>query len=94
MEKTFILLSPITKEDGTKISEMVLKEPTAGQIEMAETQAAGKPAAGNLMNITLIGLCSGTHPQIIRNLVARDYRAITVWLEGFLEAAPTTGSSL
>lgn len=91
MDKSFTLLSPIKDATGNDITAVTLHEPTAGEIEMAESQS--KNGAGSTINIMLISLCSGLNPVTVRALKVRDYRAITSWIEGFLGDAPTTGAS-
>ena len=90
MGTKFTLKSPITLQDGTTvITEMELNEPTAGMMEMAEQQ--GKTSSG--MNIVLIGLCAGQHPQVIRQLTLKDYAPMVKWVESFLGGFLGTGEN-
>jgi hypothetical protein len=86
-QKTFQLTSPITVE-GNTVSELTIREPKLFELEFAE-KTAGK---GNYELMRhLISAVSSKDSSVIRNLGARDYRAIAAFLSSFLADDQTTG---
>lgn len=65
---TLVLKRPIEVE-GKLITELVIKEPTAGQMAMAEQTSKGDTDQG----IVMLGLSCGFHPNVIKNLAGSDY---------------------
>lgn len=87
-EKTFKLIKPLVLEDKT-ITELTLREPTAGEVEFAERKADSNNGA----SIQLIAAVSGLHPNVVKNLCARDYKAAAGYVTSFLDDSPRTGKN-
>jgi hypothetical protein len=87
MEKYTLTLKSPLKIEGGEITELELAEPTANQLDFAESN--GKTATSQ--TIHLIALVSGKNYNIIKELSARDFRAASNYLKIFLEGSPETG---
>ena len=86
---TLVLKRPLTI-DGRVISELVIKEPTAGQMAMAEQSAKN---GGTEQGIFLLGLSCGLHQSIIKQLAGSDYVKAQGVLGNFFEDTPETGGN-
>jgi hypothetical protein len=87
-EKTYRLIKPLEVE-GKTITELNLREPTAGELEFSEKKADSNNGA----SIQLIAAVSGLHPNVVKGLCARDYKAAAGYLTSFLEISPATGKN-
>lgn len=89
MSKDLLLITAITKEDGSTIEKLTLREPTAGDLDFAEATAKTR----NGQTIILISRASGVNEKYVRALCARDYTAAAKYISSFLDDAPETGES-
>lgn len=87
-EKTITLRKPIKLQDRT-VTEITLREPTAGEIEQVEKRAARDGAQAS--NILLIQVCADITDGEARRLGARDFHEALMFVQGFFPAAPETG---
>lgn len=83
--KTFTLLSPITTSAG-ELSEITLREPTAGDIEQLQRDEAKDGAATAL--VKLIAKQAKLPPVDVRNIGARDFNKLQEYLGSFLPQVP------
>lgn len=86
--KTFTLRTPIKKGE---VTELTLQEPTAGDIEQMQKDAATGGDATAL--IKLIARQAKLSPTDIRELGARDFKAIEEYLGSFLSSGPESSES-
>ena len=84
------LKKPLTIE-GRLISELVIKEPTAGQMAMAEN--SGKKGMAD-QGIVLLGLATNLHPNVIKQLAGGDFVKAQKILGNFFSDGPETGENL
>lgn len=77
-----LTLKKILSLEGREISEITIKEPTAGQMAFAEQTAKGP---GTDQGIILLGLCCGLHPTVIKQLAGSDYVKAQKALGNFFE---------
>jgi len=81
-ELTVILHKPITRGSADTVTELKLREPSAGEISKSDQAAKrhGSSIAGELM---LISLVSGIELPFVEKLCARDYHAASEFLNAF-----------
>ena len=84
-----ILKRPLMIGDK-EISQLEIKEPTAGQMAMAEQSAKG---GGVDQTIILLGLASGLHPSVIKQLAGSDFVKAQSILGNFFEDGAESGAT-
>ena len=82
-EKTIQLITPIVLADKT-ITELKLREPTAGELDNAES----KSETDNGTAIYLISAVADLHIDVVKQLRARDFHAAARYLKSFLQIRP------
>ena len=87
---TITLKRPLVLKDRT-ITELVLREPTAGELALAEQSGAKK--GGNEQMICLVGFSSGLHPNIIRQIKGGDFNRCAKVLGDFFGDCQETGEN-
>jgi hypothetical protein len=85
-EKKLSLKKPIVMGDLT-ITELTLREPTAGELDYAEQNSKGSNGA----TIIMIATVSGKHPDVIKQMGARDYTEAAKYIKTFLSSDPEIG---
>jgi hypothetical protein len=86
---TLTLKKPLTIGDRV-ISEITIREPTAGEMAMAEqTSKKGDIDQG----IILLGLSTGLHPNVVKQLLGSDYVKAQKVLGNFFLDGQETGES-
>ena len=86
---TLVLKKPLVLPDRT-ITELVIKEPTAGDLALSE-QSSKKGQAEQ--GIFLLGLATGLHPTIIKQLGGGDFLRAQKVLGNFFEDGLETGAN-
>jgi hypothetical protein len=81
-----VLRKPLVLADRT-ISELTIKEPSAGALALSE-QSAKKGMMEQ--NIILLGLATDLHPSIIKQLSGGDFTRAAKLLGSFFEDGPET----
>jgi hypothetical protein len=84
-----IVLDAVIDWNGTSISKLDLREPTAG--EMLKAIKAGALAIEQSM--MLIGLVTGLSPQIVHMLPWHVFQEADQFLSGFQTSSPATGAN-
>ncbi len=84
-EKTLTLRKPVTHA-GETISELTLREPTAGEMKGLDS------LRGQDYVIKLVAISSGTPLPTIEKLVQRDVLDALEFVTGFWNAAPEIGA--
>ena len=84
-----VLRKPIVLKDKT-ITELTIREPSAGELAMAEN--TGKKGATE-QGIVLLGLSTGLHPDIIKQLGGGDFLKAQKVLGNFFGDGPETGEN-
>lgn len=87
--QTLSLRKPLvlgTGPDAVTLSEVTLREPTAGEIE-----DASKEVNAISSNIRLIASVTGQPVQVVRRMAQRDFQAAVEYLQDFSDASPSTG---
>jgi hypothetical protein len=82
------LKKPITVE-GRELTEITIKEPTAGQMAMAEQTSRNGGEVGQ--GIALLALACGVTPIFIKQMCGSDYVKAQKVLGNFFDDAPATG---
>lgn len=88
--QTMKLKTPIVKEDGTKIEEITLKEPTAGDMEFAEEHGRGR---NNTRTIVILSRMTGINDKYIRGMSGSDFNKASEIVASFLVDSPETGEN-
>lgn len=83
---TLTLKRPLVLKEST-ITELVIKEPTAGQMAFAEQGAKTSTDQG----IILLGLACNLSPMVIKQLAGSDYLKAQKVLGNFFETSPENG---
>jgi L-serine deaminase len=86
---TLVLKKPLVIGEKT-ITELVIKEPNAGQMAMAEQTAKG---GGTEQGIVLLGLACGLHPTVVKQISGSDYVKAQKVLGSFFEDGQETGAT-
>lgn len=84
-----VLKRPVVVGDKT-ITELEIREPTAGQMASAEQMSK---KGGIDQGITLLGLATGLHPNVIKQLAGSDYVKSQKVLGNFFEDGQETGGN-
>lgn len=87
---TVVLRKPIGPKEK-QITELTLREPTAGELALAEQ--AGAKKGGNEQMIALIGFSSGVHSSLIRNMLGGDFNKCAEIIGNFFEIGQGTGAT-
>jgi hypothetical protein len=82
-QKMLPLKAPLTIDERS-ITELSLREPTAGELDDAEANAK----TNNGTTILLLARVTGENPNVIKQLGARDYKAASDYLKSFLQGSP------
>lgn len=86
---TLVLKRPLLIGDK-EIKELLINEPTAGQMAMAEQQSKG---VSTEQGIALLGLAAGLHPSIVKQLAGSDFVKAQKVMGSFFEDSPVTGGN-
>ena len=84
---TIVLKKPVTL-NNVIVSEIIIREPIARMIEMAESRGA-KTNHGFMLE--LLSLSSNVNLEYLRQFSARDYIACSRVMNGFLDDSPMIG---
>ena len=87
---TLVLKKPLVLADKT-ITELVIKEPTAGDMALAES--SGKKGMAD-QGIVLLGLACNLHPTVIKQLGGGDFIKAQKILGSFFGDGLETGENL
>ena len=77
---TLTLTTPIVGKDGAKFTEIVLREPRAGEIERS---LAVPDAQGIDIDMKLISLVAGVPMSVVEELPVSTHQAATAYLNSF-----------
>ncbi len=81
------LRKPLTDPAGGEVSEIKLREPTAGEIE----QMASVPTAGS--GVFSVHLIAGLPQATVRQIPAREFNKAQNYILGFMQDAQPTGAA-
>lgn len=84
--KTFPLRKPLNVGGDIK-TELTLREPTAGEFEMAAK------TGGVTGQIELISRQTAVPPDLIRTIPSRDFLKMSGYIDSFFAEDPTTGAN-
>ncbi len=82
------LSDPVKLPDGSQISALKLREPTAGDLERSANASSGVHS-----NILLVAFASDASPAVVRMLKKCDFDAAVAYLSDFLADGPGIGAS-
>ena len=88
--KTFTLITPIQAGD-VEVTELILREPTAGDIEKLQADQEKHGAATAL--ILLIAKQTKVAAVDVRKVSARDFNKLSGYLGSFLESGEKSSES-
>lgn len=94
-EKILELRKPLKlhPDDENPVSQLLLTEPTAGQLSKF-MKAQAKPGADDVeAGMVLISANTGVSVDHLKNLVTRDFEEALAFLTGFMDAGPKTGET-
>ena len=90
MTQKTITLTKAVEHEGKSVSELVLSEPTSGQVLAAEKARVAEVGehAERVRDTTLIAAVAGLHVDLVRKLPASKAREAAKYLNAFVNSMP------
>jgi hypothetical protein len=85
-EKTFTLKKPVKALDGTDLTSITLREPTAGQLREINRKT------GTDADIYAVATIGGVPVQVVDKIMAGDLIRMADYISGFLKGDQGTGA--
>ena len=90
-----VLDPPIKRDDGGTVTEILLREPTAGQVRAAESNLRNgiNPQSLREYQLSLVAAVSGISRKVIDQVPIHQLVEGADYLQNFITPPPKTGSS-
>lgn len=91
-ELVITLRKPVSLGSET-CERLVLREPTAGEVDKAQKAGRGPDGSGTTSDMVLVALVSGVPKPLVALIGYRDFDKAVKYLGGFMGDGPETGGT-